>query len=247
MADMVSCIGCGKELHRTAPTCPHCGAVQPRKRRYKSKVAAGVLALLFGGLGVHRFYLGQWWGVFYLLFFWTLIPDLVAFIEALVFLFTNDQKWDARHNDGMPGTDGSGAVAAVLVGVVAFFVAIAFIGILAAIAIPAFQDFKTRATLMQALDLGRQATAAVDRYFQQHQELPSSLEEAGFQLPADAHLIVAAITLDAQAATLRITPQLRNAPGAELDLSVERGPGGALQWHCSGVKLRTRLLPPECR
>lgn len=25
---MVFCRGCGKEIHETAPTCPHCGAVQ---------------------------------------------------------------------------------------------------------------------------------------------------------------------------------------------------------------------------
>jgi hypothetical protein len=28
MADMVFCRGCGKEIHNTAPTCPHCGAPQ---------------------------------------------------------------------------------------------------------------------------------------------------------------------------------------------------------------------------
>lgn len=63
MADMVACRGCNKEIHRTAPTCPHCGASQ-RLGRYKSKVAAGVLGIFLGGLGVHRFYLGQWWGFF---------------------------------------------------------------------------------------------------------------------------------------------------------------------------------------
>lgn len=28
MIEMVFCRGCGKEIHETAPTCPHCGALQ---------------------------------------------------------------------------------------------------------------------------------------------------------------------------------------------------------------------------
>src|SRR5690348_8728048 len=102
MADMVHCRGCGAEIHRTAASCPKCGASQ-RTTRYKSKVVAGVLGLLFGGLGVHRFYLGQWWGIFYLLFFWTWIPALIALVEAIVFFCTSDESWDAKYNQGMPG------------------------------------------------------------------------------------------------------------------------------------------------
>lgn len=29
---MVFCRGCGKEIHETAPTCPHCGATQNNKK-----------------------------------------------------------------------------------------------------------------------------------------------------------------------------------------------------------------------
>ena len=29
---MVYCRGCGKELHESAPTCPHCGFVQPTNK-----------------------------------------------------------------------------------------------------------------------------------------------------------------------------------------------------------------------
>jgi TM2 domain-containing membrane protein YozV len=93
---MVFCRGCGKEIHDTALACPHCGAQQLIAPR-KSKVVAGVLALLLGGLGVHRFYLGQWWGVFYLLFCWTFIPSIVSFIEGIVFLVTDDATWNAKY------------------------------------------------------------------------------------------------------------------------------------------------------
>ena len=62
-------------------------------------MAAGLLALFVGGLGIHRFYLGQWWGLFYLLFFWTFIPAIIAFFEGIVFLCTSDEAWNLRYGD----------------------------------------------------------------------------------------------------------------------------------------------------
>ncbi|MCF8110371.1 MAG: TM2 domain-containing protein [Desulfobacteraceae bacterium] len=95
---MVFCRGCGKEIHEDARTCPHCGAPQRATNQGKNKVVAGVLALFLGGLGVHRFYLGQWWGIFYLLFVWVFfIPSFIAFIEGIVFLVTNDEVWEQKY------------------------------------------------------------------------------------------------------------------------------------------------------
>ena len=59
-------------------------------------MVAGTLALFLGGLGIHRFYLGQWWGVFYLLLCWTLVPSIIAFIEGIVFFSTSDENWDRK-------------------------------------------------------------------------------------------------------------------------------------------------------
>ncbi len=40
---------------------------ETKEVRTKSKPLAGVLAIYLGGLGVHKFYLGQWgWGIVYL-------------------------------------------------------------------------------------------------------------------------------------------------------------------------------------
>lgn len=42
-AGMIPCLGCGKDIHRTAATCPSCGASQ-RSGRYKSKTTAALMA-----------------------------------------------------------------------------------------------------------------------------------------------------------------------------------------------------------
>ena len=49
----------------------------------KNPTTAVVLTLLLGGIGAHKFYMGQTGlGILYLLFSWTFIPGIVAFIEA---------------------------------------------------------------------------------------------------------------------------------------------------------------------
>ena len=65
----------------------------------KSKVAAGILAIFFGGLGVHKFYLGKvGMGILYLCFCWTYIPALVGFIEGIIYLRSNDENFQLKHH-----------------------------------------------------------------------------------------------------------------------------------------------------
>jgi len=65
----------------------------------KSKIAAGVLAFFAGGFGVHRFYLGQVGkGILYAVFFWTGIPFLIAFIDAIIFLTMEDEDFNYKYN-----------------------------------------------------------------------------------------------------------------------------------------------------
>jgi TM2 domain-containing membrane protein YozV len=67
----------------------------------RNKIVAALLAFTFGGVGVHKFYLGSnVAGVFYLLFCWTLIPSLLAFFDFIGLLLTPDQSFDARYNAG---------------------------------------------------------------------------------------------------------------------------------------------------
>lgn len=64
----------------------------------KSRVTAIVLALLLGGIGAHKFYLGRpGWGIIYLLFFWTFIPAIIAFIEAILYLLTSDADFRRKY------------------------------------------------------------------------------------------------------------------------------------------------------
>ncbi|MEP6803854.1 MAG: TM2 domain-containing protein [Flavobacterium sp.] len=67
----------------------------------KSKLTAAILALFLGGLGIHKFYLGQsGQGILYLLFCWTLIPGILAFFQFIGLLLMSDHSFDMKYNRG---------------------------------------------------------------------------------------------------------------------------------------------------
>jgi len=64
----------------------------------KNKVVAALLAFFLGGIGVHKFYLGQTgMGIAYLLFCWTGIPALIALIEGILYLVKSDDEFAALY------------------------------------------------------------------------------------------------------------------------------------------------------
>lgn len=67
-------------------------------KRYKKRTTTAILAILLGGMGVHRFYLGQRRGIFYLLFCWTFLPLAIAIAEAIYFIIISDDEWDKKYN-----------------------------------------------------------------------------------------------------------------------------------------------------
>ncbi len=64
----------------------------------KNKIVAAVLAFLFGGLGAHKFYLGQiGMGILYLIFSWTLIPAILGCIDCIIYLTSNDHNFQVKN------------------------------------------------------------------------------------------------------------------------------------------------------
>jgi TM2 domain-containing membrane protein YozV len=94
------CESCGEIIKLQAEICPKCGVRQKKSPTSgKSKTTAGILALLIGGLGVHKFYLGQaGMGILYLLFCWTGIPLLVGLIEGIVYLTMDEEKFAEKYS-----------------------------------------------------------------------------------------------------------------------------------------------------
>jgi TM2 domain-containing membrane protein YozV len=102
------CHACGQPIDNRAEICPKCGvrqptmygasALGPMTPSGKNRIAAALFAILLGGLGVHKFYLGRiGQGIFYLLFFWTFLPALIGLIEGIVYLASSDADFAAKY------------------------------------------------------------------------------------------------------------------------------------------------------
>ena len=98
--DEIFCFSCGNSIKALAEICPHCGVRQkkaPEDSSKKNRVTAALFAFFLGGLGAHRFYIGDKLGGFlYLLFFWTFIPALLALIEFIMIISTSDEKFEEK-------------------------------------------------------------------------------------------------------------------------------------------------------
>ena len=70
---------------------------------------------------------------------------------------------------------GNGGTSGAALIVVLAFGFVAIIGILAAIAIPAYQDYSIKARLVQTYTIEREVALAVDTYYNKHQKLPRQL------------------------------------------------------------------------
>jgi len=99
--DQKYCRDCGALIAQRAEICPKCGIRQtnpPSAQGEKSKIAAGLFALFLGGISIHKFYLGKpGQGILYILFCWTFIPAIVAFIEGIIYLCSSDEAFAAKY------------------------------------------------------------------------------------------------------------------------------------------------------
>lgn len=99
------CHECGAVIRAKAEICPKCGVRQTPAAlglgvtpSGKSKLAAALFAILLGGIGVHKFYLGRvGWGIVYLVFFWTCIPAVLGVIEGIIYLTMTDEAFAAKY------------------------------------------------------------------------------------------------------------------------------------------------------
>lgn len=72
---------------------------QMEVRTSRSRSTAAVIAILFGGIGIHKFYLGKpVQGLFYMLFSWTFIPMILGIIEGFIYLSMSDRSFESKYS-----------------------------------------------------------------------------------------------------------------------------------------------------
>jgi type IV pilus assembly protein PilA len=125
-------------------------------------------------------------------------------------------------------------------------IVVAIIGILAAIALPAYQDYTKRAHVSEGMSLASGAKTAVTEYYSSNGTWPSGNTEAG--LATGTSITGNAVTkVTVSGSKITVTFNTKVESGKTLVLQGTANSGGAIEWSCSGGTLDAKYLPSNCR
>ncbi|MGZ8257313.1 MAG: RDD family protein, partial [Gallionella sp.] len=187
--------------------------------------------------------LGRWFG------HW--ITNCTFYIGYLMQPFT--EKKQALHDmvsstvviETNEKSRGAGVVIAIVLGILMFIV---LLGILAAIAIPAYQTYTSKAKLVAVYRVANQATNAVASFYVTHQQTPATLIEAGYQsaLPAVVdNVLYDATTGEVQVVTSASLP--RDIARKHLVYTPSVRGDGSVEWVCHSSDMAENYLNTACK
>lgn len=134
-------------------------------------------------------------------------------------------------------------------------IVVAIIGILAAIAIPAYQNYTARTQVAEALNMASSFKGEIVSYYGESGTCP---DITSLGLPASGQLngryvesvatsvptgAVCAITFTFKASGVNEGLKSKSLTIAMLDITVQ----GAAQWSCSSIDIKQLYLPSTCR
>lgn len=127
-------------------------------------------------------------------------------------------------------------------------IVVAIIAILAAIALPAYQDYLARSQVAESLSLSRGAQVAVAEYYSERGVAPPNNAAAGLAQPTSiSGNYVESVTLGNSDGTISIlfgSEASAKISGSSLVMQMSNH-GGSLSWDCSGID--EKYLPSVCR
>jgi len=125
-------------------------------------------------------------------------------------------------------------------------IVVAIIGILAAIAIPAYQDYTKRAHVSEGLSLAAGAKTAVSEFYSTNNAWPTNNTSAG--LAASTAITGNAVTsVNVNASTITVTYNSKVDSTSNTLTLVATASGGAITWSCTGGTVDAKYRPSNCR
>lgn len=135
---------------------------------------------------------------------------------------------------------GSGGGASLLV-------TVAIVGILAAVAIPAYQDYTIRAKVTEGLSLGSAAKVAVSEYYAANKSACESNEACSLASANDLSSNTVRRVEVGQNSAVTIEFTVKQIDAQTIVLEPHLNDAGELQWTCTGGSLDAKYRPSSCR
>jgi type IV pilus assembly protein PilA len=124
-------------------------------------------------------------------------------------------------------------------------IVVAIIGILAAIAIPAYSNYTKRAKVTELVTAGSACKASVSEYFQSQGAFPADIDAAGCSSVATDKM--SGLALGNGDGVITVTSIIPNATGTYVLEPTEVGTSGVLTWSCENSSIDEQFLPANCR
>lgn len=125
-------------------------------------------------------------------------------------------------------------------------VTVIMIGVLAAIAIPAYEDYSVRAELVPAWTVVQKVETAANEYVEKNQAFPSSPSDVGIPETLESGP-VSQIKTTKSGFELVIRSRRTNVNGTTIVVGAYLKDGGKIGWTCDGGTLPAKYRPPQCR
>jgi type IV pilus assembly protein PilA len=133
-------------------------------------------------------------------------------------------------------------------------IVVAIVGILAALALPAYQDYTVRSKVAEGLARAAEAKTSIAEYFSSNADFPANTSSAGFNSTAAGYTRSVTWT-DGNVGTAKITVTMApsissNNTAYQLDFVTVATANGIVTWKCqpgATDPLPTKYTPGSCR
>ena len=128
-------------------------------------------------------------------------------------------------------------------------IVVAIIGILAAIAIPAYQDYITRSKVTELVTAGSACKTSVAEYIASENAYPANVSSAGCTDDAKSKYVTSLSVVDGVITIVGSTGTgaLPTAAAGNYVLSPNSTAGGGVEWVCTDSTIPPKYLPANCR